>query len=177
MAEISQVLDALTPVWRHTTAQLVASTIEKHAALIQSPIEREFLMWWVAAKATGINCDVDIEPQYEVSIGEARYRLDFRVFLAWPGVLKFAAQHGIEFPKIAVELDGHEWHERTPEQVEYRNQRDRDLQRAGWKVFHFSGREVMRDGFGCLKEVFNFAQRSTEEFMCAVKKVNQGLDF
>jgi very-short-patch-repair endonuclease len=39
---------------------------------------------------------------------------------------------------IAVELDGHAFHERTPAQVSHRDSRDRALQRAGWKVFHLT---------------------------------------
>ncbi len=68
-----------------------------------------------------------------------------------------ARQHHIAVPQIAVEIDGHDFHERTKGQVEDRNRRDRDLQAAGWKVFHFSGAEVYRSPEKCVREVMEYA--------------------
>ena len=60
---------------------------------------------------------------------------------------------------IAVELDGHDFHEKTKAQVAYRNRRDRDLQSAGWTIFHFSGSELFREPCNCVREVMDFAAR------------------
>jgi hypothetical protein len=57
--------------------------------------------------------------------------------------------------KIAVELDGHDFHERTKEQVKLRDRRDRVLQRHGWIVLHISGSELVREPqVEALKEVW-----------------------
>lgn len=55
--------------------------------------------------------------------------------------------------KIAVECDGHEYHERTREQAMHDRSRDRKCQLAGWKVLRFTGSEIHRDVRGCVKQV------------------------
>ena len=62
---------------------------------------------------------------------------------------------GVPVAKIAVEVDGHDFHERTREQVVARNQRDRDLQADGWTVLHFSGSEIHRQPEECVRQVFD----------------------
>lgn len=59
------------------------------------------------------------------------YRLDVAVFVG---------PH-----KFAVELDGHDWHERLKEQVARDKARDRALTMAGWRVLRFAGSEVWAD--------------------------------
>lgn len=55
--------------------------------------------------------------------------------------------------KVIVELDGHDFHERTPEQAQADKSRDRELQRMGWQVMRFTGREVLCDPAKCFFEV------------------------
>jgi len=55
--------------------------------------------------------------------------------------------------KIAVECDGHEYHERTREQAMHDRSRDRKCQLAGWKVLRFTGSEIHRDVRVCVKQV------------------------
>ena len=50
--------------------------------------------------------------------------------------------------RLVIEVDGHEWHEKTKEQAARDKRRDRDLQQEGWNVFHFTGSEVWCDPFG-----------------------------
>lgn len=54
---------------------------------------------------------------------------------------------------VIVELDGHDFHERTPEQAQSDKSRDRELQALGWNVLRFTGREVLRSPADCLHEV------------------------
>lgn len=54
--------------------------------------------------------------------------------------------------RIVVELDGHDFHERTPEQAQSDKSRDRELQALGWQVLRFTGREVLRDPRQCVQE-------------------------
>lgn len=46
---------------------------------------------------------------------------------------------------IAIECDGHDFHERTKEQAEHDKERDRVLQVSGWVVARFTGSEIFRD--------------------------------
>lgn len=57
------------------------------------------------------------------------------------------------FQPIAVELDGHDFHERTRAQSERDKSRDRALQRAGWLALRFTGSEVHRNVKGCWDEL------------------------
>lgn len=116
---------------------------------MESPIEAVFWVWWEAFKSLDprMSNDLyrfDLSPQYEViaSSGE-RFRLDFAI---------------ADF-KIAVELDGHEFHERTKEQVAYRNTRDRKLQADGWTVLHISGSELWRAPMERVEEVYGLCRR------------------
>lgn len=54
--------------------------------------------------------------------------------------------------QLVVELDGHEFHERTKEQAEKDKRRDRELVAEGYQVIRFTGSEVWRDPFKCAEE-------------------------
>ncbi len=113
----------------------------------QSPIEAIFWMWWVTLESIepgGNGFPFSLLPQHEIE--DSKYRLDFAI-----------PEH-----MIAVELDGHEFHEKTKEQVTYRNQRDRHLQAAGWTVFHFSGSELYRGQIEVVAAVVDLARARHE---------------
>lgn len=46
--------------------------------------------------------------------------------------------------RVAIELDGHDFHERTKEQVARDRSRDRDLSARGWRVARWTGSELHR---------------------------------
>lgn len=54
--------------------------------------------------------------------------------------------------RLAVELDGHDFHERTKEQAQRDKARDRWLTSRGWRVLRFTGSEVFRDAKACADE-------------------------
>jgi hypothetical protein len=109
----------------------------------ESPIEEAFALAWQAFRMISRSTDLESDgppmalpaptPQFGVVCAGRTYRVDFA----------FA-----EF-RLAVECDGHAFHERTPEQVEQRNTRDADLQSSGWHVLHFSGRQLLRKPSEC----------------------------
>ena len=55
--------------------------------------------------------------------------------------------------RIIVELDGHEFHERTKAQAAHDKRRDRRFVAAGWKVLRYTGSEVYGDVGGVLGEI------------------------
>jgi very-short-patch-repair endonuclease len=55
--------------------------------------------------------------------------------------------------RVAVELDGHDFHERTKEQASKDKSRDRILVAHGWQVLRFTGSEVYADAERCVTEV------------------------
>jgi len=124
-----------------------------------SPLEAIFLAWWMAYQTAerrdGI-WSLDLEPQFVVVCGPRQYRLDFCVSYGDTDLLGSYRELGWAIPAIGIELDGHAFHERTKEQVDTRNRRDRDLAQRGWRMFHFSGSEVVRDPLKCVLEVYEY---------------------
>jgi len=127
--------------------------VEPIASRLESPIEAAFYIWWYALGPAGARMISDdrfeLVPQVEVSVGGQGYRLDFAICPhdEW----RYACEeHGVTVPRIAIELDGHAFHERTKEQVAYRNARQRALGVDGWVVLHYSGSELNRDPIRCV---------------------------
>jgi very-short-patch-repair endonuclease len=63
---------------------------------------------------------------------------------------------------VAVECDGHDFHERTKEQAIRDKTRDRFLQEHFGAVLHFTGSEIHRDAWGCAGEVIRHVERVRE---------------
>jgi hypothetical protein len=126
----------------------------------ESPIEGVFLLWWSAlGRVHYINENlIELVPQHEVEAGGQRYRLDFAA-LAPSMVQQAAEKWAVPRRGVAIELDGHEFHEKTKEQVAYRNQRDRHLISAGWEVIRFSGSELHRRPIECVHQAAQHALR------------------
>ncbi len=56
--------------------------------------------------------------------------------------------------QVIVECDGHEWHERTPQQAARDRARDREIVRKlDVPIIRFAGTEISRDPDGCAVEV------------------------
>lgn len=156
----------------------VRATIDAECCVVESPIERAFLYalfgsgldiesyGWAAdaggfeltdsevrhvtcderlepARLTGAGCDsswlpVPVEVWPQVRIGS--YRVDF--LLSLRGLRNF----------LVVELDGHDFHERTKEQARHDRRRDRYMTARGLMVFRFTGSEIYRDVAACVGE-------------------------
>lgn len=101
-------------------------------AKAESPIEALFMVG--LASHTVRHDRIEIVPQAPVG----RYRVDVRI-----GHLNDDGGH------LHVELDGHDYHERTKEQAEKDRSRDRWFSMHGLRVIRFTGREVWRDPSGC----------------------------
>jgi uncharacterized protein DUF559 len=56
---------------------------------------------------------------------------------------------------LAVECDGHDWHERTQQQAAYDRARDRALLQHGVITIRFTGSEINRDANQCAREVLD----------------------
>lgn len=89
---------------------------------------------------------VEIEKQVEIKCVQRKYRVDFLI----PVVYK-----NQENKCFVIECDGHEFHQKTKEQVERDNTRTRDLQKAGYETIRFSGTEIWHRPHRCANEVLN----------------------
>ncbi len=125
---------------------------------MESPIED---MFWVACHAI---CRVAYEevtptPDYDNKTGSVtypsgvyiypqssvgKYRVDF---------LLHRSSHGIDSSPVVVELDGHDFHDKDKKQRSYEKARDRALVKAGHRVVHYTGSDVVADPFKVAWEV------------------------
>ena len=59
--------------------------------------------------------------------------------------------------KIVIEIDGHDWHEKTKEQACYDKRRDRDIIKYGYIVLRFTGSEIFTNSKRCICEILEIA--------------------
>jgi very-short-patch-repair endonuclease len=85
------------------------------------------------------------EPRYECD----QYRVDFYCCL-------LTKRYYYGEKRVLVELDGHEFHERTEEERRYEKQRDRFFNKNGYIIFHYTGKEVTDDPFVPAAEVLSY---------------------
>lgn len=101
-----------------------------------------------------------------VSLGIFDGWLLFAQEVVGPYRLDFAIVH-LGAGRIAIECDGHEFHERTKEQAARDKRRDRALQSAGWRVVRFAGSEIYRDAHACVAEIRGLMSAMSEESKAA----------
>jgi len=98
------------------------------------------------------NCAVCLymAPQFKI----AQYRVDFLIQDADASI------------KLVVEIDGHDFHEKTKEQARRDKKRERELTALGYRVIRFTGSEVFLNYATCWKEtvsIFASIRRATVE--------------
>jgi hypothetical protein len=128
---------------------------------MESPLERKVLdcliqqfqgsvIYDSAVKGVLVNhqqVQVGCVPQFEVHLART-VRLDF-AFMA-----EGRPRH------VAMEVDGHDYHERTKEQARRDKSRDRMLTMAGWSVLRFTGSEIFNGTEACLREVLDYTVKA-----------------
>lgn len=89
--------------------------------------------------------------EYSINHSGGFYIIDF--------IIRFQDYNYGDDVGIAVELDGHDFHEKTKEQAQNDKEKDRFLQSHGYLVARFTGSEVYRDPQKCSNEVRHLAFR------------------
>jgi very-short-patch-repair endonuclease len=137
---------------------------------LTSPIERKLLLAFLSTSGTGgfsvyadrearvgrarcfvgspssSPCNILIECQRKVG----KYTADFVV--TWTE----DAEGGRASYSVAVEADGHDFHEKTKAQAAHDKQRDRFFVAEGLTVLRFTGSEIHRSAPDCATEVYRF---------------------
>lgn len=91
-----------------------------------------------------------VEVQKPLRTAESRYRCDLYLSLTrFTHVPKYP-----EWGKLVVEVDGHDFHDRTKEQASHDRHRDRALVREGLTVIRFTGSDVYNDAGACVEEIW-----------------------
>lgn len=91
---------------------------------------------------------VALIPQADVWASGRRYRLDFLL-------LAFDSKRSVSM--VAIECDGHEFHDRTKEQASADRARDRALQVEGLRVARFTGADIHASPEACARSVWELA--------------------
>jgi len=126
--------------------------VRSRAHNCESAIERKMLphLYMVRLRFDWLMATVLDKPEAVVTrlyqqFREGPYRLDFAMTMA------VAAPH-VDV-KLAIECDGHDYHERTKEQARRDRERDRYLTERGYLVVRFTGSEIWADAVGCAHKV------------------------
>jgi very-short-patch-repair endonuclease len=141
--------------------------IERVGSRCESPIELMFLGAFIVELAEDspdlrvdfLNIDHCIH-YHEKSccfIAQAdlgQYRTDFFIEMAFNRNV---------WLRVAIECDGHEFHERTKEQARRDRRRDRWMQLNGIAIFRFTGSELWKDAKDCAQQILQFLNRRQEE--------------
>lgn len=88
-----------------------------------------------------------IQPQRKIG----NYRADF--FVEW---LCWGEDGAKPFRQVVVECDGTAFHERTEAERRYEKQRDRFMQKNGFKVFRYTGKEILVDPYKIAAEIIGY---------------------
>ena len=96
-----------------------------------------------------------IENNSTVKCGSKKYRIDILIYVSYWDCEK----------KFAIECDGHEFHQKTKQQVEKDNSRMRDLQEAGYTVIRFSGTEIYHEPMVCAAKIKSIIQAPALKFI------------
>ena len=91
-----------------------------------------------------------LDIQSQIKIG--KYRCDFRIV--------FMSRE--ETYKILVECDSQKFHERNEKERRYEKARDRFFVKQGYKVFHYTGSEILKRPLKIAKEILEFVTKNTE---------------
>lgn len=149
--------------------------LEELARRLESPLEST-MFWALCCRFSSLSAAMDVSAQHlPGSVDPIGPAVDFwgagRWWTAWPQLdvrtdagdvyridLALEARDRVtgRTAIVALELDGHDFHERTKEQAERDRRRDRDLQVLGWKVARFTGSQVHRDVSATVEELVAF---------------------
>jgi very-short-patch-repair endonuclease len=108
---------------------------------VASPIEQLFVMEWHYQQVEERH-GVELQPQKKLVTDTGEFNIDFVIDRKAAGLLP-----------LAIELDGHEFHEKTKTQASWDRKRERSIVRAGYLVIRFTGHEIFQDAGKCVREV------------------------
>ena len=122
----------------------------------KSPVERMYLVWINYEQIyydLGNDVFVNVVPQYKVIKGEKTFYTDF--------CFEVIDYYPVSSPllKLFVEIDGHDFHEKTKEQVKLDKQRERELADVCDALLRFSGSEIFNDPRGCVRETIRILRK------------------
>lgn len=120
-------------------------------------IERRFIVVLLMSEQSSF--EPMAQPPHAVARDAFRIVLGYQVPVG-PYLVDFTLVHPRVATRVAIELDGHEWHRRTAKEAEYEARRDRVVAAAGWTLVRFMGAEVMREPGRVAREAYERVRRA-----------------
>lgn len=124
---------------------------------IKSPIEQIFITAFDFYMSINNKEQVFLFSQAPIFLESKKYIADF-LFEEDEFVNKFNTKK-----KIIIECDGHEFHQKTKQQVKHDNEREYDLKMAGYEVIRFSGSQIYNNPLRCAEDTYNYIMKKIEE--------------
>jgi len=94
-----------------------------------------------------VSLGLGIFPQHEIG----KYYVDFMIHFGRK--LYNRKDKKFESKSLIVECDSQEFHDRTEKERRYEKERDRYLASKGWKLFHYTGKQILEDPLKIAKEI------------------------
>jgi hypothetical protein len=138
--------------------------INTHFNRLQSDLPSEFPLWDGIFKVLAY-------PQKEIKTYENTYRADFFLCLTrfWYGVKEDQPEWG----KVVIEVDGHDFHEKTKRQASYDKKRDRSMVLEGYQVLRFTGSDIFNKPYECVEEIGSHLNKVAQEVFDIYAKDNR----
>ncbi len=123
-----------------------------------TPIEQIFYLAWdiIQDRKDGY---IYLNPQHEIQAGSHKYIADF----CFEPSIQFYEKYTNCSKRLVIECDGHDFHEKTKEQVKRDNGREYDLKMAGYDVLRFSGSEIYNTPYACAEKAINYIKKMIAE--------------
>lgn len=135
-----------------------ASQLDPLFARCQSPVERLFLFGWCCqAELEDITVDTDYRARCRAQRSDVCILVQPKIAKIHPDFAIQTITRGV-YSTVYVEIDGHEFHASTRQQVARDRQRERALLADGDVTIRFTGGEVDRDPSGCAAEAIQIAR-------------------
>lgn len=96
---------------------------------------------------------IAVRQQHTIRLTERSYRADFFITVE---DYNFAKREFVQLVRVVVEVDGHDYHERTKEQARHDRRRDRTFLHEGLPVMRFTGSEIFQDAHEVALEINDY---------------------
>jgi len=148
------------------------------AKACESEIEKLFLAGLIASAIEEMpNKILLLRPHngrtLDIAVPKAAPAGDYAVLAIQPKIANYRIDFVLKVDEeklsatVAIECDGHDFHEKTKEQAERDKSRDRALLSKGYPVVRFTGREIWRDTKACAMQVLDILGGEIEKQECA----------
>ncbi|VED60436.1 DUF559 domain-containing protein [Staphylococcus simulans] len=130
----------------------------------QSPIEQLYILYLNYYVNSGTDFKINILPQFVINTRGGKYKVDFHVRVSQSFVITndSGTKYFERSTSLCIECDGHDFHEKTKQQVQKDKQRERDIISNGYTIIRFTGSEIFNSPIKCARETTRILEEMIE---------------